>query len=297
MPGASRSTPVVPTPPCAPAMPSTASAVAAAARAGVAAHVHGGRSRVRGLTAEREAVSLHPGRSAHRGHGHALPVEHRALLDVQLQVGAGGPRGAAAAPAMEPRSTPCSASAVAMATPPASLRPSRDVGIERPGHGRAAEEAAPEARPLLVGEVHQGHAVGRALVRGHAQHLQRRHHAEGAVEPAAPGHGVDVRSHGDAPLTLARQPGPEVGRLVALHRHPVDGREAAAQEVPGLLPLRGPAHPARAAGAAGQAVELPEVRDDPPGVDRHQPTRSRRMACIRQCAPPPPSVKADSSGS
>ncbi len=39
------------------------------------------------------------------------------------------------------------------------------------------------------------------------------------------------------------------------------------------------------------------ARRVPAAVDRHHATRSRRMACMRQCAPPPPSVNAASSGS
>ena len=53
---------------------------------------------MRGLAAEGEPVPLHTGGAAHRGHGHALAIQHRALLDVELEVGAEAltpPRGGA----------------------------------------------------------------------------------------------------------------------------------------------------------------------------------------------------------
>ena len=296
MPGASRSTPVVPTPPWARAIASTARAMPAAARPASRRISIGVVPACAAWPLNVEPVPLHPGGAAHGGHGHALAVEHRSLLDVELEVGAQAltpPGGRAHRAQVHAVLAHHGGDVAAVGVGQAGQRP----GIERPGHGRAAEEAAPEAGALLVGEVHQGHPVRRPLLGGRAKHLDGGHHAERAVEPAAGGHGVDVRADGNAPLALARQPGPEVGRLVALHRHAVDRGQTGAKELAGLLPLRGPAHSPRPAGAAGQPVQLPEVRDDAPGVERHQPTRSRRIACIRQCAPPPPSVKADSSGS
>jgi hypothetical protein len=233
------------------------------------------------LALEREAVALDPDGPAHSRHRDALAFQHGPLFDVQLQIGD------QALAAARRRAHPVEVDAVlghhlaqraALGVAQVLDRPR----IEGARHGRAPEQAAAEARSLLVGEVHERGAVRRALGRGAAQDLQRRHHAEGPVQPAPAGHGVDVRADRERPGPLSRQHRPQVRRLVELDRHPVDLGQALAQEVAGGLPFRRPAHPARALRAAGAAVELAQVGDDPPRRGLHQPTRSRRSACIRQ---------------
>ena len=53
----------------------------------IAALVHGRRSRVRGLSAEGDQVTLDTERPEHDAERKVHRLEHRALLDVQLEVG------------------------------------------------------------------------------------------------------------------------------------------------------------------------------------------------------------------
>ena len=95
------------------------------------------------------------------------------------------------------------------------------VGIERAGGGRGAEEAAAEARALLVGPVDEADLDRRRRVRGgqRAHDAERGEEAERAVEPAAGRDRVDVRSDDDEALrrAVARQRGPDVPGRVVLH--------------------------------------------------------------------------------
>jgi hypothetical protein len=261
-------------------------------QAGVAAQVHRCGAGVGGLAGEAEAVALVADRPAHRGDGDALGLQHRALLDVELQVGA-QPLAASLrlADAVEVDAVLGDHLAQHAAVRVAQL--ARRRGVQGARHGRASEQAAPEARALLVGEVDQGHAV-----RGAAQHLQRGHHAQRAVEPPAAGDGVDVRAHhGRAPRWAVAPARPQIRRRVDFDGDAVDLGQPRAQEVARLGPHWRPAHAPGAVRPAGEPVQLAKVGEDAPGVGLHQPTRSRRSACIRQWAPPPPAVKVESSGS
>ena len=63
----------------------------------------------------------------------------------------------------------------------------------RAGSRARAEQAAAEARALLVGPVDEAHRDGRRPLLGHAaQHLDARDDVEAAVEPASVRHRVDV---------------------------------------------------------------------------------------------------------
>src|SRR5262249_33287389 len=53
----------------------------------VAARVHRRRARVRGLAAERDEVTLDAEGAEHDAEGQAQRLEHRALLEVQLEIG------------------------------------------------------------------------------------------------------------------------------------------------------------------------------------------------------------------
>src|ERR671914_517238 len=130
----------------------------------------------------------------------------------------------------------------------------------------ASWRSAPKARAPLAGPAHERAPARRApAVRLLAQRLERREHAERAVEPAAGRHRVHVGAHDHEAVRLAGEVGPEVARLVDrdLDRELVEAR---AQELARLRPLVGPAHAAGPVGAAGQLGELAEVGEDPVGV-------------------------------
>ena len=96
-------------------------------------------------------MALDPEAAEHHAERQVHPLEHRALLDVQLEVG-GRPASRAASPARS-RSTPWAASASGSATPSRSVRPRTASGSSVPARCARAEQAAAEPRALLVGPV------------------------------------------------------------------------------------------------------------------------------------------------
>ncbi len=128
------------------------------------------------------------------------------------------------------------------------------VDLERSGEGGRAEQAAPEARALLVREVDElDGARGRPERRLLAQDLDGGHHAERAIQPATPRHGIDVRSEQRGLRSGALHRRPDVAALVRLDLDRQVGEEAA-QEVAGLDPVVRPRQPPRTVGPAGQAA-------------------------------------------
>ena len=202
---------------------------------------------------------------------HAL--EHRPLLDVQLEVGGRALAAGERDSSMRSRSTPWAASASGSAVPSRSRQPAHAVRVERAGAGARAEQAAAEARALLVGPVHELHGQRRrGLVGERAQHLERRDDVERAVQPAAVGHGVEVAADDHAALGVARQRRPGVAGLVALDLDAVDLRQLAPQPV-----LRGEPRSVQATRWAPSSFpvrrrELAQARDGARRVDVHQPT-------------------------
>jgi hypothetical protein len=228
---------------------------------GVAAQFHRGGAGVRGLAREDRQMALHAERAEHRGRGLAAALQHRSLLDVQLQIRAGAAQlGVRLVRAIQLH--PVARDHVLEPLAVAVAQVAHLVDVERPGAGRGAEQAAAEAGALLVGPVDQAQAHGRAAgLRLRAQRLHRGELAERAVQPAAGRHRVDVRADDHEPVRLAGQVGPEVAGGVDAH---VDRQlgEARAQELAGAHPLVGPAHPAGPVGAAGEVGELAQVRED-----------------------------------
>ena len=124
----------------------------------VAALVHRRRAGVRRLAAEGDLVALDAERAEHDAERQAERLEHRALLDVQLEVGGGVLELAARlervveVDAVRRRATSGSA------FPSASLPRAQLVLVgHRAGGGARAEQRAPEARALLVGPVDEPH--------------------------------------------------------------------------------------------------------------------------------------------
>jgi hypothetical protein len=152
-------------------------------------------------------------------------------------------------------------------------------GVERAGKGGAAEQAAAEARTLLVGPVDEHQ---RTLRRGGgrpagAEGTEPGEHPECTVEPAALGDGVDVRTDDDGQRVGigAVDARPHVPRLVAFGLELELGEQlgdVGARVTPGLSP----GDPLRAALVPCPPRELAQVGDHPRGVDRHQPGSRRR---------------------
>ncbi len=247
-------------------------------QAGVPADVHRRGSRVRRLAGEGQQLALDAGAAGDRGARQSLGLEHRALLDVQLQVAAE----ALQAPAGLER--PLEGDAVVrehLADRPAVAVGQRREGvrIETAGEGRAAEQAAAESRALLVGAVEQGKGPRRPLPAPGPgpEDTESGGHPEAAVEPASGRHRVEMGAERQRRLPLALEIGPEISRLVALRRQ-ADLAELLTEPVPGEPPVLPPADPARSRGTPGQGVELAQVGDHGAGVDLGARGHDRRLA-------------------
>ena len=173
---------------------------------------------MRRLTSERHQVPLHPDCPAH-GAGEATAVEqYGPLLDVELEVRDGSlepsrRRGSAVEVDLARRQRVSQRDALGIA------QVTDLVGVQRARASRRAEQAAAEPRPLLVGPVNESHPDRRRrsgsgeLPDG----LERGQQPERTVEPAAVGHGVDVRPDDHEMLLVgACDARPQVPGLVAL---------------------------------------------------------------------------------
>jgi hypothetical protein len=177
---------------------------------------------VRRLAAKRDLVTLDAERPDHGPERESERLEHRPLLDVELEVGGG---------ALELSSTfPCPVELDAVLGQSVRkgdaflvVKPSELVRIERSRAGARAEEAAAEPRALLVGPVDEPDRCGWGAVLGDpAENLDGGHHVERAVEPAAVRDGVDVTADYKRAVGVAPQREPLVPGLVDL----VVGRDA-----------------------------------------------------------------------
>ena len=138
---------------------------------GVAAHRNRRRAGVRGLSDEPQDVALHAVGADDRAGGSAHRLEHRALLDVQLEVGA---RAALVErPARLGHAVDVHAVLGQRVGQPHALaidQVADAVGHEAAAGARRPQQAAREARALLVGEVDDGqrHRRGRCRRSGAA---------------------------------------------------------------------------------------------------------------------------------
>ena len=187
--------------------------------------------------------------------GSSRALEHRALLDVQLEVGAR---------ALQLRARLVHLREVDVVAGDDVLEPlalavlevADLVDVERARAGRGAEQAAPEARALLVGPVDEAQPDRPLAVGVRAQHLERGEEPERAVEPAA------RRARSRRASRRSRSPSCSPGRsahtLPAASVCDLDRQllELRAHELARLDPLVGPAHAAGAARPAGQLRQL-----------------------------------------
>ena len=227
-----------------------------------------------------------------------LGLHPRPLLDVQLEVGAEPVlRAAPHSPARgraRPRSRPGPRRSPG---PRRRARPASALRVERAGEGRAAEQAAAEARALLVGPVdeHQRRAAGAARRRPRAQDAERRHRRRAprrASRRRGPSRGAS-RAPAPARRIGALESRPQVAGLVDLAAR-ARARPAAAEQGARLAP--GPA--TSTARWAPRSSEVRRASSRRSAITRagsiagagghRQPAGSRSSACARQWAPPPP---------
>ena len=250
-----------------------------------------------------------PGAAGDRRAAQALRLEHRALLDVELEVGAEARRAARG-----PRAR-VELDAVLGQHVARSRRRRRRVERPRAPPGRAsrrapscrtgcARTAAPPRRPSRP-------ARGRGAA-ARSDPAQARSTPSAAITPSAPSsqpavrHRVEVGAERErrGAAVGARQPRPEVARLVDLgarcrSRRAARGGSRAPPPIPASSRRGGrpPAPPVSAASSRRSAITRAASIAGAGASPSAQPTRSRRSAWARQWAPPPPSVNIVRSGS
>ena len=253
-----------------------------ARRAGqrVAPQMHRRRAGVRGLAAKGDLVTLGGEGAGDDSQRQAHRLEHRSLLDVELEVGGGAAQAAAGLEhAVEAHAAARQhvghrlAVAVAQAT--------SDFEVEASRRGARAEQAQPEARAFLVGPVDQAHGDrGHALRRDASQHLEARQHVERAVEPPAVGDRVEVAADEELLRRASFERRPAVAGLVGLDGDGESG-EVLGEPVTGARPDRRPAHALRAAVVAGEAGELAQLRYGARWIERHGSGAAYHRDCER----------------
>ena len=185
----------------------------------IASPVHRRRAGVRGLAGPGDQVTLDPEGAEHHAQREVERLEHRPLLDVQLEVGGRvlelpplhrsrgrgrrrtRSRASASANAVRDRCSSRSSSWSAI-EPAAALEPNSD----RPK--RAPSSSAQLTRRTVSGGVPSSCEP--------PQHLDARHHVQAAVEPAAVRHRVDVTADQERAFGVAAEGEPLVPGLVHL---------------------------------------------------------------------------------
>ena len=196
-------------------------------------------------------------------------LQHRPLLDVQLEVGGRALQlrmrveGAVEVDAMGgERVLPADAVGVD-ALPDLGLVGHRPRGCTRP------EEGATEARALLVGPADEPDRERRRAVSSDPpQDLDPGDDVERSVEPAAVGHRVDVPSDDERALGLAPKGEPLVAGLVDL-LFGAGGGELAREPALGRDPGVRPGDPLSAVRVSGQLAQLAKLVDGAAWFERH----------------------------
>src|SRR6478735_1180428 len=258
IPGFVTTAPIVQTAP-----PPTRFAMSRISSSSFAAPVHRRRAGVGSLAAERDLVALDAERAEDHAERQVERLEHRALLDVELEVRS---RVLELPPRLE---RPVEVDAVladrVRQRDPVDIAPLAQLVLvaHRAGGRRGAEQRAAEAGALLVGPAHEPHGQRRRPLFGDApQHLDGREHVEAAVEPASVRHGIDVAAEQERALRLARQREPLVPGLVDLLLG-ADRHDLLAQPLARALPRLRPGDTLSAVLVAGQLLQLPQLRDRP----------------------------------
>ena len=241
---------------------------------GVVPVVHAGRARVVGDAAERNGVLPPAGDRGDERHAVVVLPHGRPLLDVHLDK----PRVVGRAEPL--RREPLGRRAVIGPGLPVVLAVAISQGCERRGVERArpaatAEHAEAEGRALLLGEHDRlERQVGATVLVGRPQHLERRHHANHAVEVAAARHAVEMRTREPDPLRPLHAPRPGVHIAGGIDPPVTAGPLGlGAKKVAGLPPGRRKRGPVGAGAGRGRAPgDRLDVGGDAVGADRHEET-------------------------
>ena len=232
----------------------------------VAPGVHRRRAGVRGLAAEGDLVALDAEGAEDDAEREVERLEHRALLDVQLEVGGG---------VLEMLASSCLVEVDAVLgehvgerVPVGVLARAQLVLVgHRPGGGARAERRAAEARAFLVGPVDEANGRCRLALLGEAPHdLDTGDDVERAVQPAAVRHRVDVPADQHRLLGATRQRPPLVAGLVDLRLE----RNLLVQPVLRAHPGVGPGDALGAVLVAGQLLQLAKLGDGAARVEWHR---------------------------
>jgi hypothetical protein len=116
------------------------------------------------LAAEAYGVALVSRRAGHGRERQVLALEDRALLDVELEVGTGARQATGGLLGRAAKVHAVLGHRVDQGDPPGVAQPRDLVVVDRPRRAARAEQAAAEARALLVGPVHQRDAHGRLVL-------------------------------------------------------------------------------------------------------------------------------------
>ena len=220
--------------------------------------LHRRRAGVGRLAVEADHVALDADRPVDHRQRQAEVLEHGPLLDVELDVAEDAVQARAGlAHPVQPHAVGGQhlREGVALAVG----QRARLVEVQRPGRGARAEHPVAEPRALLVGPVDELQRDRRAPGRGDGpQHLEAAEQAEGAVEPAAVGDGVDVAADDERLRALAGQRDPLVSGGVEFDLD-VEPLQAGVEPAPGLRPGVGPAQALRAVLVLGQLAQRPQV--------------------------------------
>ena len=215
---------------------------------------------MRRLPDEADPVALDADGAKHRAQRQIHGLEHRALLDMQLQIGGGAlesPRRRADAVQVHT----VVADRVLQTNALTVGQVAHGLWVHRSGGRARAKQAAAKARALFIGPVHQAKGDGRDALGGDpAQDLEPGHDAQAAVEPAAVRHGVQVTADQQLTIRPAAQCHPEIGGLVQLTLHGQAG-ELAAKPRPRRRPRGGEGDALRSAGVARQPAQLLQIGD------------------------------------
>ena len=235
------------------------------------------------LAVKRDCVTLNAFGAEDDAEGQSLRFEHRALLDVQLEVGGGvvlflfsfgeavDVNAAAAESVFE-------ADAVFVLTSAIGFD---GVGA---GEGGGAEQAAAEAGAFFIGEVDETNGGSWLCFVKSAECLEGREDAEAAVKPAAVGDRVKVAAEDEGFFGVAWEGDPAITGGVSMVLDEEAG-EFGGQPVAGLEPGVGPGDALGAVFVAGEGAQFFEFGNGALGLNGHQYVASRRSSWPRPRSP------------
>ncbi len=223
------------------------------------------RSGVRGLAGEADHVPLDAKGPEHGAGGPLHRLEHRPLLDVQLEIGT-GVDGLQFLPRVDHAIEQDAVLGQRIHQPGALaiLQVSDVVERQAAGRRRRSEQAPAEARPFFVGPVHELQRDRRRLPRVRAQGFERGHDPERAVQPTAVRHRIQMRADDHGLLRGSCERDPVVAGGIGLDRE-AEGRDFFLEPDAGVAPHRTPREALRSVGRRRPRSQFAQFGDHPPG--------------------------------